>query len=241
MPWRRDLLSEVVPNALPYILRILAVRRPDRKKARLVGGIVPAVDILVTCCNEEIGVIIDTIRAACVLDYPQDRFRVFVCDDGASQELQKEISTLAITYPNVYYTSRIKGPVKDYKAGNLNHGLLFSSQVSKTTSNYHFLGPSPPALSLSIISRSTISFHSSTDAASMLDSRPSTWAGLIEKGTLSGSMSSEYVAGLDADMIPEPHWLRTILPHLIDDPDVALACPPQVGHWFLNFSRGHCG
>lgn len=44
---------------------------------------------------------------------------------------------------------------------------------------------------------------------------------------ISQSSPSEFVAGLDADMIPEPHWLRTIMPHLIDHPDVALACPPQ--------------
>lgn len=41
------------------------------------------------------------------------------------------------------------------------------------------------------------------------------------------SPPSEFIAGLDADMIPSPHWLRTMLPHLLCDPDVALACPPQ--------------
>lgn len=38
----------------------------------------------------------------------------------------------------------------------------------------------------------------------------------------------QYVAGLDADMIPMPHWLRTLVPHIEDDADCAMVCPPQV-------------
>lgn len=40
---------------------------------------------------------------------------------------------------------------------------------------------------------------------------------------------ADYVAALDADMIVEPQWLRALLPHLINDPAMALICPPQVG------------
>ncbi len=39
---------------------------------------------------------------------------------------------------------------------------------------------------------------------------------------------SEYVAVLDCDMIPEPPWLRALIPHLLQDPRLALANPPQV-------------
>lgn len=38
---------------------------------------------------------------------------------------------------------------------------------------------------------------------------------------------AEYLATLDADMIPHPEWLRAILPHLLRDPDMALVSPPQ--------------
>ncbi|KAJ5359464.1 glycosyl transferase [Penicillium cataractarum] len=38
----------------------------------------------------------------------------------------------------------------------------------------------------------------------------------------------EFMAALDADMIPEPDWLRAILPHLLVDSKMALACPPQL-------------
>jgi hypothetical protein len=39
---------------------------------------------------------------------------------------------------------------------------------------------------------------------------------------------SEYFASLDVDMIAEPDWLRRVVPHLILDSKMALACPAQV-------------
>ena len=39
---------------------------------------------------------------------------------------------------------------------------------------------------------------------------------------------SEYFAALDADMITESDWLRRVVPHLILQDSLALACPPQV-------------
>jgi hypothetical protein len=59
----------------------------------------------------------------------------------------------------------------------------------------------------------------------------------------------QYVAGLDADMIPMPHWLRALVPHIEDDADCAMVCPPQVrkslqrektaGHDKLTLSSRH--
>lgn len=40
--------------------------------------------------------------------------------------------------------------------------------------------------------------------------------------------ASEFLAGLDADVIPEPDWLRRMVPHLLLQDKVALACGPQV-------------
>ncbi|KAL8771978.1 MAG: hypothetical protein Q9209_002643 [Squamulea sp. 1 TL-2023] len=39
--------------------------------------------------------------------------------------------------------------------------------------------------------------------------------------------ASDLVAVLDVDMIPSPHWLRALVPHLLVDSRVALANPPQ--------------
>jgi cellulose synthase/poly-beta-1,6-N-acetylglucosamine synthase-like glycosyltransferase len=38
----------------------------------------------------------------------------------------------------------------------------------------------------------------------------------------------QYVAALDADMIPLPHWLRALVPHIENDAHCAMVCPPQV-------------
>lgn len=112
--------------------------------------------------------------AAAAVDWPTDRFRVVVLDDGGSGELQKAVETLALVYSNVYYTARtkVKGVPHHFKAGNLNHGL-------------HFVHGLPGG-------------------------------------------AGDYIAALDADMIPEPDWLRAIIAHLVIDPKLALSCPPQV-------------
>lgn len=44
--------------------------------------------------------------------------------------------------------------------------------------------------------------------------------------SLEGS-KAPYIAVLDADMIPEPTWLRCVLPHVLGNPRAALACPFQ--------------
>lgn len=38
---------------------------------------------------------------------------------------------------------------------------------------------------------------------------------------------AEYLATLDADMIPDSQWLRAILLHLLRDPELGLISPPQ--------------
>lgn len=40
--------------------------------------------------------------------------------------------------------------------------------------------------------------------------------------------AAECMAGLDADMIPEPRWLRAVTAHLMRDSKMGLVCPAQV-------------
>lgn len=44
------------------------------------------------------------------------------------------------------------------------------------------------------------------------------------------------MAALDADMIPDPKWLRALIPHLLKDENLALAQPTQVrnGNYLLH-------
>ncbi|KAI4093575.1 MAG: hypothetical protein LQ344_002802 [Seirophora lacunosa] len=50
--------------------------------------------------------------------------------------------------------------------------------------------------------------------------------GLKYVSTLPGG-SSDLLTVLDVDMIPSPHWLRALVPHLLTDPKIAMANPPQ--------------
>ncbi len=40
--------------------------------------------------------------------------------------------------------------------------------------------------------------------------------------------AAEYIAALDADMIPDPQWLRALIPHMLKNSKLSLAQPPQV-------------
>lgn len=168
-------LLVAIPSLMHNLWTMWAAKKRRRPKLRLTSDDVPGVDVFITCCGEEDDLVMDTVRAACDLDYPRERFRVIVLDDAKSQGLEDTVRGLSkVYYPNLFYMAREKIPGKPhhFKAGNLNYGL----------EQTHYLpGGAAP-----------------------------------------------YMAALDADMIPERDWLRAILPHLILDPKMALACPPQL-------------
>ena len=153
---------------------LFVLKKRNRPKLRLIGNDVPTVDVLITCCGEDDDLIMDTVRAACDLDYPDDRFRVILLDDGKSAPLERACEDLKDIYSNIFYKARAKipGVPHHFKAGNLNYGL-------------------------------------------------------DEVHNMPGG-AGEFMAALDADMIPEQHWLRAVLPHMLLDPKMGLACPPQL-------------
>ncbi|KAH7377510.1 nucleotide-diphospho-sugar transferase [Cadophora sp. MPI-SDFR-AT-0126] len=163
-----------IPSQMHNFWTMWALKKRNRPQLRLLSDEVPGVDVFVTCCGEDDDVVLDTVRAACDLDYPRDRFRVVVLDDGKSATLEASVTQLGYVYSNLYYMARtkVKGVPHHFKAGNLNYGL------------------------------------------EQLD--------LLPGG------ANEFMAALDADMIPEPSWLRAIMPHMVIDPKLALACPPQL-------------
>ncbi|GKT61409.1 glycosyl transferase [Colletotrichum tofieldiae] len=88
------------------------------------GDNVPSVDVIVTICNEKIDVVKDTVRAALSVEYPNNRYRVIVADDGRSKMLEDWVHRLAIGHPNLYYTARSR--LGGWKAGNLNEAIKFA-------------------------------------------------------------------------------------------------------------------
>ena len=131
----------------------------------------PSVDVFITYCGESLDVVLDTVRAALNLDYPQEKLRVVVLDDSKSIACANAIESLRNTYPNLYHTARKVHVETHSKAGNLDHGLQYVK-------------------------------------------------------SLDGG-ASDMVAVLDVDMIPEPQWLRSVLPHILKDDKVAMAGPIQ--------------
>ncbi|KAJ5297849.1 hypothetical protein N7508_008098 [Penicillium antarcticum] len=111
-----------------------AATKPSEQKSRgrlrlRSSDCLPRVDVLITCCGEPSDVILDTVRAACVLDYPSSLLRVRVLDDGASTELQEAVTKLSLKWNHLHYHTRGKQSGKSFaKAGNLNYAL-FSLQT----------------------------------------------------------------------------------------------------------------
>ena len=166
--------SLAVPNLLTQFWQLSALKQRKRPQLRLLGDDVPSIDLFVTCCGEDVSLIMDTARAACDMDYPVYSFRVVILDDAANRDLQREVELdSARRFPNLFYHARkkIPGQPHHFKAGNLNGGLEF------------------------------------------VESLP--------------GGSGEFMAALDADMLPSPDLLRALVPHLLLDPKLAMSCPPQ--------------
>lgn len=149
--------------------------RPDY---RLHNHVAPSVDVVITCCGEPVEIIINTITAAARQDYPSERLRIFVLDDGHDPDLRYAVNLLKLFLekefgPEVIYLSRTLKPNHEsyFKSGNLRFGIEECQRFGQR---------------------------------------------------------SEFLAGLDADMIAEPDWLKRMVPHLLIDDQVALAASPQV-------------
>ncbi|KAJ5661882.1 uncharacterized protein N7477_009498 [Penicillium maclennaniae] len=167
-------VAVAIPSLLHNCWTMMALKKRGRPRLRLTGNDCPTVDVFITCCGENDEVVLDTARGALDQDYPVDRFRVIILDDGKSSTLEESVNQMSVNHPNFFYMAREKIPGKPhhFKAGNLNYGL---------------------------------------DAVHSLPGG-----------------AGQFMAALDADMIPEQEWLRAILPHLLVDPKMALACPPQL-------------
>ena len=76
----------------------------------------PTVDILIATYNEPVNILENTIATASSQRYPQDKFKVYVCDDGDRQEVKE----LAEDYGAIWVR---RDNNEHAKAGNLNNCL----------------------------------------------------------------------------------------------------------------------
>ncbi|MBV8095360.1 MAG: UDP-forming cellulose synthase catalytic subunit, partial [Acetobacteraceae bacterium] len=76
----------------------------------------PAVDVYIPTYNEDLSVVRPTVLAALAIDWPRDKLRVYILDDGRRPEFRDFAMACGAGYI-------IRPDNKHAKAGNLNHAL----------------------------------------------------------------------------------------------------------------------
>lgn len=106
-----------------------------KRSMQLPGNIaeLPIVDVLVPTYNESTEIIRTTITAATQMEYPQDRLRVHICDDGGTLHKRSQSDSMAAAWVRHYELRQLARELGvNYitretnhraKAGNLNHAL----------------------------------------------------------------------------------------------------------------------
>lgn len=137
-PWLLVVLACEFMYFFSSFISLIQTLIPPSKRSILKltdDGPFPHVDIFLTCCKEEIDVIQDTIYAAINQNYPNDKYTVYVLDDGKDDRLKTLCDEIINNYQesgdsvNLKYLSREKkkGVPHHFKAGNINFGMANSS------------------------------------------------------------------------------------------------------------------
>ena len=79
----------------------------------------PTVDIYVPSYNESLDVVRDTVLAAQCIDYPKDKLKIYVLDDGKRDEFAVFAADAGVGYIT-------RNDNRHAKAGNLNHALTLT-------------------------------------------------------------------------------------------------------------------
>lgn len=101
-----------------YTFIFTGKRNQPKKALNDLNGNIPTVDVLICTYNEELDLLSKTIIAAQKLDYPKDKFKVYVLDDGHRSNLKDMCNKY-----NVNYITRAKNT--NAKAGNINNALNY--------------------------------------------------------------------------------------------------------------------
>lgn len=92
---------------------------PLKRSIRPIQGepsVWPTIDVYIPTYNEDLSIVQDTILAAMSMDYPPDRFRVWICDDGRRPEFEAYAREAGCGYIT-------RQDNLNAKAGNLNNAL----------------------------------------------------------------------------------------------------------------------
>ena len=127
-------------NVLMLALSLFIVATPLPARPSLVASeVFPTVDVFIPSYNEDLKLLANTVAAAKAMDYPPDRLKVWLLDDGgtlekrnsanvkiaeAARERYRELQGLCEAL-GAHYLTRDRN--ERAKAGNLNNGLAHSS------------------------------------------------------------------------------------------------------------------
>ncbi len=97
------LLIAEIYSYIGAVLFTFALWRPVQRSARSLDQMLPVlgpvdyptVDVLITCYNEPVDIVEAGLRAALALDYPVDKLRVFVLDDGNSPAVESMVQQVS--------------------------------------------------------------------------------------------------------------------------------------------------
>lgn len=132
------LIAEGMAAVQTLTHRLMFLREYDHVEVGLEAfDELPTVDILIATYNEPVEILENTVATATSQHYPHDKFKVYICDDGARPEVGK----LAEDYGAIWVT---RATNEHAKAGNLNNclqhyasGELFAvldaDMITKTT------------------------------------------------------------------------------------------------------------
>ena len=79
----------------------------------------PTVDIYIPSYNEPLEVVRDTVLAAQCIDYPKDKLKIYLLDDGKRNEFAVFAADVGVGYIT-------RNDNKHAKAGNLNHAMTLT-------------------------------------------------------------------------------------------------------------------
>lgn len=114
-------LTEILSFTQTAVFIILFwTEEKENRGIKFTNDFIPNVDIFIATYNESVALLEETIVSAQLVDYPEDRRTIYLCDDGNRFEMKELADKWSIEYLG-------RQDNQGAKAGNLNHGLSHSS------------------------------------------------------------------------------------------------------------------
>lgn len=242
------LLGAEIYGYVGTVLFIIGLWRPLVRQVRSLCHLMPTlprsewptVDVFITCYNEPADMVKQTAQAALAMDYPAEKLRVYVLDDGNSPAMRamteqlclEDLKTPALQAYSQELQAERQQMVKKQQA--LRSARLELEQATESTyrtlvqritmllsSQQH---PLTQQISVTLNQLQKSIYQQELALADLFRcryiARPKpegrahhAKAGNINYAIFSGKTTGEFILTLDADHIPKPQFLQRVLPY----------------------------